>query len=496
MDIAFRKFLDPNVCIEKVRGNFFRNSIPVLVFLMALLSLKRKFVHDEFEAIKTAWKLFSGGHIYVDFFQHHHPFLYYLLAPLFFAFGESTTVVLAARLIILLFAVGLFLVTYRIAALLFGKQTACVSVLLLFATTLFADKVVEVRPDVPQTFFGLVSIFLLFRYFASGHSHHLILSALALGIAFLFLQKILYLALCLHLLLTWRVMKRQIKPLALPIYTSVFLGTWAGYCLYLLLTNQFSQYFFLNFEFNLAKLEQHHFQSDELLKHATTRYNGIALSTLIFFPWTPKTQDQWQFALLAGSLLTIVALHRTQYAQYYLYVIPLLAILAARGWEHLAKRQAAIALIILVIFLLGSVSVYINELLNRQNAWQLEKIAYVLDQTSPNDYVYDGDIKFNLFRNDLDFFWFGVGSGKSLDKYKALKGYEYDVYALIDHFKPKLISDYAIGNLHHPAIRDHYLRSDRFDDLYVRIDDSASKPFSHGAAGSAQSHVSSVKPSR
>lgn len=476
MIIARGKTQDSRTCINRVSDSFIWIFILMLTPIMGLLSLQRKFVHDEFEAIKSAWKLFSGERIYVDFFQHHHPFLYYLLAPLFSLFGESTTVTLAARLVILLFAFATFLTTYKLARLLFNKHVAAVSVLFLFSATMFVDKVIEVRPDIPQTSFGLISIFLLFTYFSSGRLQHLIVSALALGIAFLFLQKILFLAFFLHALLAWRIVKRQLKPMALPIFSSVFFGTWASYCVYLLLTDQFSQYFFFNFDFNFAKLDQHHYQTEELIKHVTTKYNGIVLVFLIFFPWTLKNQEQWQFALLAGALLITAALYRTQYAQYYLYIIPLLAILAARGWEFLIKRQPVIALIALAIFLAGSSAVYINDIIKRQNDWQMELIDYVYNQTSEKDCVYDGNIMFNLFRNDLDFFWFSVGGGNGLDKYRRLKGYDYDVYSLIDKFKPKLISDYGIGNLHHPVIRDHYIQSDRYKDLYVRIDEPGNEP--------------------
>jgi hypothetical protein len=441
---------------------------------MSILSLKRKFDEDEFEAIKSAWKIFSGERIYVDFFQHHHPFLYFLLTPLFSLFGESTTVVLAARLIILLFAFGIFLTTYKIAQLLFSKQVAAVSVIFLFAATMFVDKAIEIRPDVPQTFFGLISIFLIFKYFASERIHHLILSSLSLAVAFLFLQKILFLTVLLHTLLAWRLFKGQLKLRALLIFSSVFLSTWSSYCLYLLLTGQLSQYLFFNFDFNLAKLEQHHYQIYVLRDHLTSKYNGIVLFNVIFFPLTNKNQEHREFALLAGVLLTVAVLYRTQYAQYYLCVLPLLAIIAARGWEHLTKRQPVIALLGLVIFLIGSTAVYIHDILKRQNGWQLERIAYVYSETSKMDYVYDGVTMFNLFRKDLDFFWYGVGPGSSLDKYKQLKGYDYDLYALIDKFKPKVISDYAIDNLHNPVIRDHYIQSDRFKGLYLRTGDPVS----------------------
>ena len=467
------KMMGPRPFTNLFSDRFLWLSVLIMTPVVGLLSWKRKFSHDEFEAVKSAWKLFSGERIYVDFFQHHHPLLYYFLTPLFPLYGESIAAVLAARLVILIFVFAIFVTTYKIARLLFNRKVAAISMPMLFSASMFVKKVIEVRPDVPMTFFGLLSILLLFTFFASGRLLHLMLSALTLSIAFLFLQKIIFLVCFVHVLLLWRIIKRQLKPSQMLIFSAVFVVPWAGYCLFLLLTDQFSQYFYFNFTFNLPKLEQHHYQTEEFIAHMNTRYNGIVLVNLIFFPWTRKNQEQSQFALLSCALLAAALLYGTQYAQYYLYIIPLLAILAARGWEYLAKLQPALAMLILSLFLSFSLAVCLDDILKKQNDRQLEMIAYVLKQTSDKDFVYDGNIRFNLFRKDLDFFWFGVGKNKSLDRFRMLKGYDYDIYLLIDKLRPKVISTYAI-NPWHPVIRDHYLRSGRFRDLYLRTDGHAS----------------------
>ena len=42
------------------------------------------------------------------------------------------------------------------------------------------------------------------------------------------------------------------------------------------------------------------------------------------------------------------------------------------------------------------------------NGVQLEKIAYVLQQTKSDEKVLDGRNDFNLFRPDLHYFWFQI----------------------------------------------------------------------------------------
>jgi 4-amino-4-deoxy-L-arabinose transferase-like glycosyltransferase len=442
-----------------------------LVILACLLSVERFFDQDEFEAVHSAWKIYAGDRIYVDFFQHHAPFLYYLLTPLIHAFGETASTLLAARMLMLGFTAGILTLVYAIANTLFNRQVAVTGILFLFATPLFMDKAIEIRPDVPQVFFGLSSLYLLLDYFDSRRMNTLLLSAFSLGIAFLFLQKIIFLAAALHALLLWRAARAQTGYLALLIFTAVFTGTWAVYWVYLLVTDQFSQYFFLNFSFNAATLDHHYHQTPLLLEHITN-FNTIVIACALLGIAIRKSSLQWEITVIALGLLIAAMLYRTQYAQYYLLVLPLLAIIAARGWQFIHEHQPSVANLLLVVVFASASASYLYNILYQPNRWQLEKIAYVNNMTLPSDYVYDGNAQFNVFRKDLDYFWFGVDEGKRLDKYRMLTGYQYDIYSLIEALRPKIISDHAISDLNHPVIRDHYTVTGKYKRLYIRTEPS------------------------
>ena len=106
-------------------------------------------------------------------------------------------------------------------------------------------------------------------------------------------------------------------------------------------------------------------------------------------------------------------------------------------------------------------------IIHKANARQIAVIEYVLSTTQPNDYVYDGDIDFNVFRPDLDFFWFSLGDGGGLATYRTLHPYVYNVYHLIKKYHPKVISTYHInpGNRY---IQNHYQFSRQFHQLEFR----------------------------
>lgn len=439
------------------------------VGLILMLSLKRSFNVDEFEGIKSAWKIFGGQRIYIDFFQHHHPFLYYLLTPLFPLFGETNTTLFAARALMLGFTFGSLIAMHELARRLFSRQVAAVSILLLLSLPLFVGKAIEVRPDVPQTFFGLLSVLLLYRFFDSERRGLLLLSALSLGLAFLFLQKALILIVLVHAVMMYRVICGQLRLSLLLQFSTVLMAMWGGYCAYLAYAGQLSQYWFFNFDLNLYTLDHQKHQTKYLIQHIAN-FNSVFLGLLLLGLLSRKTQAQRELALMAISLLGVAVLYRVQWPQYYMQVLPLLAIIAASGWETIAQRHSVAGAACLAAAFISASANYTYEIQHRNNQFQLERIEFVLEHSRQSDYVYDGKNRFNIFRKDLDFFWFNVGKGRSLDKYRMLTGYQYDIYELIEKYKPKIISSYAIDNMGHPEIRNHYRRDPVFHRLYLRVD--------------------------
>ena len=102
------------------------------------------------------------------------------------------------------------------------------------------------------------------------------------------------------------------------------------------------------------------------------------------------------------------------------------------------------------------------------NKHQLKKIDYVLKMTNKNDFVYDGDIQFNVFRKDLDFFWYSVREETGgLATIQKLKPYEYNIYELIEEKRPKIISNYKL-DINHPLILKYYKETSEYEDLYIR----------------------------
>jgi 4-amino-4-deoxy-L-arabinose transferase-like glycosyltransferase len=444
-------------------------AVVLLTFLG--LSWNRFFDCDEFETIKAAWKIHSGERIYIDFFEHHHPLFFYGLSLLFPLFGESAAMVHAARTVTLALSAGILAVTYAMAALIVGRAAAPLSVLLLTLLSAYGDVGLDVRPDVPMAFFALLSILWLFRHWEAPSPRRLIASALAGGVSFLCLQKAVWPLGVLLAFFAVRVARRQSRIHELLLFMAVLAAPWAAYAVFLWMRGDFGAYWFLNCTLNLhAPPGRGYRQLPKLLRNL---HEANALVVFLFAAGAllvPKNRIQKTFALLAVALLAVTLGWRIHFEQYYLTVMPLMAVLAAHGFRHVLDARPPLAALALLAASIGPLAQYGHNLYFRSNARDLELVEYVRGITDPTDCVYDGELRCSLFRKDLDFFWFSVGPRQQLDKYRSLRDYPYDLYALIERRRPKVIVTSGVPDPDDPRIRAHYRPSPLYAPILVRMD--------------------------
>ncbi len=445
---------------------FVYSSLVFFGLLAVWSAFVRPFGHDEFEAIHTAWKMWSGERIYLDFFQHHH-FLYYpILGWLISIFSESVNMVLAARGLSLMMALGIVWITYRIGTLRYTREIALLAVFLLTTTFIFLDKVLEVRPDVPQALSGLIAIFFWLQYDENKKRGYLILTAFALFVSFLFLQKAVFLIALLGLYTLYRLIKKTL-PFADFLLLWGILSSFLLFVVgYLVQTGIWSEYFFLNWTVNTRLLNT--FSPLEYLWFSMIENPVLWLVYFGGSGWFLITKKIQLISYLALGLLMSVFLARTPFAQYYLMALPLVSLIAAETSILLMRRFKEVP----VLCLLGLSVLYpaflVYDEAHKTNREQFAKIEYVLSVTAATDLVYDGDANFNLFRKDMDYFWFSVKPKKGvLAAYQTLRPYEYDPYLLIQSRQPKLISDSFLSTKN-PIIRDGYTRSEKYKDFWIR----------------------------
>ncbi|WP_422359127.1 ArnT family glycosyltransferase [Reichenbachiella sp.] len=435
------------------------------VFMVFLIAIFRDFDRDELEAVHSAWKLLQGESIYKDFFQHHHAFLYHLISPVIDLFGEDVIVLYVLRLINFSCFLGMLWCTFQIMEVVFqNKQTSWLSVFLLASTVIFVEKAIEIRPDVPQILFGLFAILFLFRHVYGREQWTHLLSAFCLGVSFLFLQKAIFIVAGLGALqLIWHFESRfSLKKLIT--YWLIFGITISPYFILLISEQEFENYVFWNWIINM------HF--DDAFSPFKVILNSFYYNHILWVFFLLGIINCFKntgrdLSILSLLLLGSVFLVQAPYRQYFMSALPLMCGVAAYGMLNVLslkrlKLVVILAFIVPAVFLVRTLIVY-------PNAPQVAKINWVLNHTEPTDFVYDGNIDFNIFRKDLDFFWYSVAPGKGgLATYQKLKPYTYDIYVLIEECSPRLISNKFIEDINHPIIKEQYKKSSEYDDLYIR----------------------------
>lgn len=461
----------------------FRLSLRWIYGLLALFSLLvllnstlRFFDHDEFEHIHSAWYIQQGDLPYRDFYQNHHPLFWLLLLPLLKIFGHSVFTIMTCRGLMLLMVAGIGFAVYKIATLATrSREVRLFALLLLMSMVVFVEKGLEVRPDVPQVLLGLWSFFYILLFFKNRRLTYLTLSGISASISFLFLQKALLLLLVYGLIFVYKLIRREMFVKEILLFLFCFILPLLPFWIYLMSSGSWSDYVLTNWVLNARQLAPF-----SLLRTLKDVFVENPLTWLLYmvclwrFLVRREGCDDVRMLTAAGLLMVLFSFGiRHPHQQYLIFPVSLLAVPAAHGLRMIfvkfrltaSARIRAWVLITLVPF------VFLFFRLLESNHSQLRRIDYVLKNSSITDLVYDGDIKFNLFRRDLHYFWYSVKANKGLDSYNRITGgryADYDVCRLILEKKPRFISNYFLDMSTCGPVKMY--RKTKHKNLYVKIE--------------------------
>jgi hypothetical protein len=449
----------------------------VFAALTLALSVIRFLSRDEVEHLHSTWYVLNGALPYVDFFQHHHSLLWYVLAPLLALTGQSAAAVIVFRLAFFVLTLAIVWATHRLALECRGSRAAArLTVLFMLSMTTFVYVAIEIRPDVPQVFFAVVSVLYLVRLFRTRAPRHAVLSGVAAGVAFLFLQKAAFLLALYPVPFVFHAVRRQ-----LPWRTGLYLlGAFVVTCLpffaFLAATNSLDDYLVTNWLLNLRLGSSRAAVSflDPIVVRDFARNAVFWVLVLGMAATLLRRRFRVDYAVPAclglGLVAVIFALNRVV-DRYVVAAVPFLAV-AVAAWltDHLDRtsvRGARAMVVLLIVCLVPGVAMV--RCLGRSNSVQLAQIQFVLDHSEVGDRVYDERRVFNLFRPDMHYFWFLVGPGPRI--YSSLTGGrhgDYDTCRLFVTVKPLFVSE-RDNKLERCGLLDQY-RPTAFGHISVRVD--------------------------
>ena len=446
----------------------------VLVLLAFSTSIHRWLGPDEFEHVHSAWYITAGYRPYTDFFQLHHPLLWYFLAPFLRVFGCSVHTVLILRMVMFLFAMGIAYSTYLISQRMsLSKDAGLFSVILLLSVVMFVERAIEIRPDVPQVFFGMISIYALMRYFQSKNLKDIVIAAITCSLSFMFLQKTIFLLIAYAGIFAFRFLKGQtsLRPLlwfsvsfCLPL--SFFLTS------VVLMSGSLRAYYIttvaLNIDRSLVSFSP--FVNVKAALVLNCLFWMLAFFSLAYTLVSKRmSEDMKLLTFIGATLLFSVFLVKHPYEQYFMQAIPLLSVVIGGSFDSLQRKynltEAQKLTVVLVVIAIPILWLSFLGLRNT-NGGQLEKANYVLRNSGESDLIYDGSNQFNLYRRDLHYFWYNFEKLPVFNRLTDGKFADYDACTLIRSKQPAFISDYGIDMK--KCWLDEVYEKTGFEGLFVR----------------------------
>jgi 4-amino-4-deoxy-L-arabinose transferase-like glycosyltransferase len=129
----------------------------------------RNFDPDEFQHLHSAWCISKGMLPYKDYFEHHPPFLHFMLAPWLHFFHVETdpdqaiSFIFLARYGMWILTGVIFWLTFTLGKRVKNPRVAWLGTLFLATTLMFLRKCLEIRPDVLATLLWLACLLCVIR---------------------------------------------------------------------------------------------------------------------------------------------------------------------------------------------------------------------------------------------------------------------------------------------------------------------------------------------
>jgi len=222
---------------------------------------------DGFEHLKMSYLVANGYVPYRDFFEHHHPLLWYIYAPLIYILPHNITqAYYVSRIFSLIGSViMLFIIGKTINRFLGGKQNTLCFLVILFMFFPTWHCFSTLKPDIIARIFYFAGIYYFFRYTEKFQTSEMVYCGLSFTFAFLALQNIVFsiLPLIIPVLFLYEKHTKIVKDVAVSsVIPAIIIFT---VILILIISNTWESYFQLNWIFNAYLFDYMHYTNNSVL---------------------------------------------------------------------------------------------------------------------------------------------------------------------------------------------------------------------------------------
>jgi len=386
------------------------NTLKVLIFLFIILQFIFIFVYnihyDEREHLHAAYLIHNSQIPYVDFFEHHMPFLWFSISG--FMLLPAIISIFASRILIFLFSLGIVFLVYKISSKYYSKTAALFACFLLLSFRQFFISSFLVRPDTISAFFLLLSLFFILKTDVKSKKveFNYFLIGLFMCTSVLFQIKAVFLILPLLLVLLFK-KKLTLKNFGLfvigGIIPLILLCAALGFSI-----AKLKVFCFLTTYFNL-----HISGGNPILYNLLTyiEVNSFFIIALLFaiFDFKYLKKNKTFAFLVIFSLLFLVFFAKTGLIgpQYFLYVLPFFVIFSAPKLTSLFFNQKTRKLFMILFVVLGMLlplAAVTFEFYRADLKTDLKELRFFLnnnDVSKPS--LDDGWL---IFHKNADYLWF------------------------------------------------------------------------------------------
>ena len=435
------------IFIIKAMKNWFlkRNALlTILICLNISILFLYAYIHivnvDEREHLYASYMIHNGYIPYRDFFEHHHPLLWYIFAPLLYFCDNTPYIWYIIRTFGLIIIFGCTYYVYKLMYIISNnKQSSLIAALFYLSFDITRISGTEFRPDNLMILFFLAGLYTYLKYIKTQQWPFLASSYALLFLSFFTLQKNFFMLITLAAIIIYtaiknRNLRRQILlTLALPITLT------ASYILYLYYHNSLKDYFELNWLIYLYRHLDYTFI-------ATKKYIVPLIGAICIFIPNIKKLPYINIIKILYIIEIINLLFTASSEQYFLTLYPFLAIILATTLYQF-KQQYQI--IVIPIFILTTAVSFYN--ISHYQKIRLQRaVVYsnlVLSNTKKDDLIVHDLLWIGGLRQSAHgYYWFGLEGIARLD-YKIFHRRAFpDINSILKQHHPKLVAHINIYN--------------------------------------------------
>lgn len=420
----------------------------ILLFLIGISALSvlinifigYQAITDDLEHIHASWLVWNGQVPYKDFFEHHHPLMWYLFAPIVGMCNRNIMVFFVIRGIMSLVSFATLYVVYRIIKdFISDRITGLLAISIYCASFVVQQTLAQFKPDLFMQLFFMLAVYYFFRFIRDEKQKDLSLCAAFLTIGFLFLQTIIFLALPLGIIGIYLIYTKKIglKMLAkAAVIPAVIL---CSAVMFLYFSGNLERYFQLNWIINS--------QMQSVVPEKATDFSDFYI---IFAIGTGCSL----FLLCKNRNIYVATLILCFYAEFLLrafYFSPVIyyfkilllynSVIISLVLAEIYRKWKLSTYVVCLLLLLANLKFFTFE--NTQadkTLTTLNVISLISKNTTQDDYVLNSPfLPLGIFNKDVHYYWFFWHFLGKLDETLYNYAEPFDINELIKTKKPKLV---------------------------------------------------------